>query len=57
MTFNTKDLFPYVGEFKSRTTPSQDREADEDIPSIDTSHIPKQNATDIVGLITRQWAK
>ena len=32
-------------------------EIDEDIPSVDTSPIPKQNAIDIVGSITRQRAK
>jgi hypothetical protein len=31
--------------------------SDEDIPSIDTSPIPKQNATDIIGPITGQRAK
>ena len=52
-TFNIKDLLPYVGEFESRMTPSQEGEADEDIPSIDTSPTSKQNAIDIVGPITR----
>ena len=56
-TFNIKDLLPYVGEFESRMTPSQEGEADEDIPSIDTSPTSKQNAIDIVGPITRQRAK
>ena len=56
-TFNIKDLLPYVGEFESRMTPSQEGEADEDIPSIDTSPTSKQNAIDIVGPVTRQRAK
>ena len=55
-TFNIKDLLPYMGEFESRTTP-QEGEADEDIPSIDTSPTSKQNAIDIVGPVTRQRAK
>jgi len=56
-TFNIKDLLPYVGEFESRMTPSQEGEADEDIPNVDTSPTSKQNAIDIVGPITRQRAK
>ena len=56
-TFKIKDLLPYVDEFESRMTPSQEGEADEDIPNVDTSPTSKQNAIDIVGPITRQLAK
>ena len=44
-TFNVKDLLPFVGEFESRMTPSQDGEDDEDI------HV------NILGPITRLRAK
>ena len=56
-TFNIKDLLPYVGEFELRMTPSQEGEADEDIPSVETSPTSKQNCIDIVGPITIQWVK
>jgi len=36
-TFNVKDLFPFVGEPESRTTPFQEGEANEDIPSVHSS--------------------
>jgi hypothetical protein len=56
-TFNVKDLLPFVGESESRTTPSQEREADEDTPSIDTKIIKNKNATNIDGPVTRMRAK
>ncbi|XP_021309124.1 uncharacterized protein LOC110432668 [Sorghum bicolor] len=46
-TFNVKDLLPFVGEPESRTTPSQEGEADEDIPSIHSS--PNETPLDISG--------
>jgi hypothetical protein len=35
--FNVKDLLPFVGEPESRMTPSQEGEANEDMPSIHSS--------------------
>ena len=43
-TFNIADLKPYFGEedeIASRTTSIQEGEHDEDIPSIDTTDVPK----------------
>ncbi|XP_062230062.1 uncharacterized protein LOC133927630 [Phragmites australis] len=54
-TFNVKDLLPFVGEPESRTTPSQEGEANEDIPSIHSS--PNETTFDIAGPITRSRAK
>ncbi|XP_021306275.1 uncharacterized protein LOC110431495 [Sorghum bicolor] len=54
-TFNVKDLLPFVGEPESRTTPSQEGEADEDIPSIHSSS--NETPLDISGPITRSRAK
>jgi hypothetical protein len=51
-TFNVKDLLPFVGDSESRTTPSQEGEADEDIPSIDNNIIKNKDATNIVGPVT-----
>jgi hypothetical protein len=36
-TFNVKDLLPFAGKPESRMTPSQEGEANEDIPSIHSS--------------------
>jgi hypothetical protein len=55
--FNIKDLLPFVGEPESRTTPSQEGEVNEDIPSTHSSPPPNKSASDIVGLITRSGAK
>jgi hypothetical protein len=57
ITFNVKDLLPFVGESKSRMTPSQEGEASEDIPSIHSTPPPNETAFDIVGPITRSRAK
>jgi hypothetical protein len=57
VTFNVKDLHPFVAKLESRTTPSQEGEADEDIPGIDTTVIMNKGETNIVGPVTRQWAK
>ena len=54
-TFNVKDLLPFVGEPESRTTPSQEGEANEDIPSIHSS--PNEITLDIAGPITRSRTK
>ncbi|XP_066354595.1 uncharacterized protein [Miscanthus floridulus] len=54
-TFNVKDLLPFVGEPESRTTPSQEGEANEDIPSIHSSS--NETPLDIAGPITRSRAK
>jgi len=54
-TFNVKDLLPFPGEPESRTTPSQEGEANEDIPSIHSS--PNEATLDIAGPITRSRAK
>jgi hypothetical protein len=54
-TFNVKDLLPFAGKPKSRTTPSQEGEANEDIPSIHSS--PNETTLDIAGPITRSRAK
>nr|XP_034591764.1 uncharacterized protein LOC117853544 [Setaria viridis] len=54
-TFNVKDLLPFVGEPVSRTTPSQEGEANEDIPSIHSSS--HETPLDIAGPITRSRAK
>jgi hypothetical protein len=48
-----KDLLPFVGEPESRTTPSQEGEANEDIPSIHST----PNTLDIAGPITRSRPK
>jgi hypothetical protein len=56
-TFNVKDLLPFVGDSESRTTPSQEGEADEDIPSIDNNIIKNKDATNIVGPVTQKRAK
>ncbi|WVZ70528.1 hypothetical protein U9M48_019188 [Paspalum notatum var. saurae] len=54
-TFNVKDLLPFAGKPKSMTTPSQEEEANEDIPSIHSS--PNETTLDIAGPITRSRAK
>jgi hypothetical protein len=54
-TFNVKDLLPFVGEPESRTTPSQEGEANEDMPSIHSSS--NETPLDITGPITRSRAK
>ncbi|XP_066342526.1 uncharacterized protein [Miscanthus floridulus] len=54
-TFNVKDLIPFVGEPEFRTTPSQEGEANEDIPSIYSSS--NETPLDIAGPITRSRAK
>ncbi|WVZ58323.1 hypothetical protein U9M48_008604 [Paspalum notatum var. saurae] len=54
-TFNVKDLLPFAGKPESRTTPSQEGEANEDIPSILSS--PNETTLDIAGPITRSKAK
>jgi hypothetical protein len=54
-TFNVKDLIPFPGEPKLWTTPSQEGEANEDIPSIHSS--PNEATLDIAGPITRSRAK
>ncbi|WVZ52320.1 LOW QUALITY PROTEIN: hypothetical protein U9M48_003392 [Paspalum notatum var. saurae] len=54
-TFNVKDLLPFAGKPESRTTPSQEGEANEDIPSIHSSLI--ETTLDIAGPITRSRAK
>ena len=36
-TFNVSDLSPYFGPLESRTTPSQEGEDDEDIPTMGTT--------------------
>jgi hypothetical protein len=54
-TFNVKDLLPFVGEPESRTTPSQEGEANEDMPSIHSSS--NETPLDIAGPITRSRAK
>jgi hypothetical protein len=54
-TFNVKDLLPCVGELESRTTPSQDGEANEDMPSIHSSS--NETPLDIAGPITRSSDK
>jgi len=56
-TFNIKDLLPFVGESESRTTLSQEGEADDDIPGIDNNIIKDKDATNIVGPVTRKRAK
>jgi len=56
-TFNVKDLLPFVGEFESRMTPSQEGEANEDTSSINSSPPPNETISDIVGPITRSRAK
>ena len=56
-TFNVKDLLPFFGEPESRTTPSQEGEADEDIPSTQSSPPANKSASDIVGPIKRSRAK
>ena len=56
-TFNVKDLLPFFGEPESRTTPSQEGEADEDIPSTQSSPPANKSASDIVGPITKSRAK
>ena len=56
-TFNVKDLLPFVGEHESRTTPSQEGEADEDIPCIPSSILPTEISSKIVGPNTRSRAK
>jgi hypothetical protein len=50
-TFDVKDLLPIAGKSESRTTPSQEGEANEDIPSIHSS--PNEATLDIAGPITR----
>jgi hypothetical protein len=52
-TFNVKDLLSFVGEPESRTTPSQEGEANEDIPSIHST----PNILDIAGPTTRSRPK
>ncbi|WVZ75953.1 hypothetical protein U9M48_023965 [Paspalum notatum var. saurae] len=54
-TFNVKDLLPFAGKSELRTTPSQEREANEDIPSIHSS--PNETTLDIAGPITRSRTK
>ncbi|WVZ63530.1 hypothetical protein U9M48_013154 [Paspalum notatum var. saurae] len=54
-TFNVKDLLPFAGKPESRMTPSQEGEANEDIPSILSS--PNETTLDIAGPITRSRAK
>ena len=54
-TFNVKDLFPFVGEPESRTTPSKEGEANEDMHSIHSSS--NEIPLDIDGPITRSRAK
>jgi hypothetical protein len=54
-TFNVKDLLPLAGKPESRTTPSQEGEANEDILSIHSS--PNETTLDIAGPITRSRAK
>ena len=53
--FNVKDLLPLAGKPESRTTPSQEGEANEDIPSIHSS--PNETTLDIACPITRSRAK
>jgi hypothetical protein len=55
--FKVKDLLPFVGESELRMTPSQEGEANEDIPSIHSSPHPNETASDIVGPITSSTAK
>ena len=40
-SFNVADLSPFFGLEESRMTPFQDREDDEDIPTVHTSSRPK----------------
>jgi hypothetical protein len=56
-TFNVKDLLLLVGESESRTTPSQEGEANDDNPSIHSSPPPYEITSDIVGPIARSRAK
>jgi len=54
-TFNVKDLLPFVGEPELTMTPSQEGEANEDMPSIQSSS--NETPLDIAGPITRSRAK
>jgi hypothetical protein len=54
-TFNVKDFLPFAGKPESRKTPSQEGEANEDIPSIHSS--PNETTLDIAGPIKRSRAK
>ncbi|XP_072150055.1 uncharacterized protein [Setaria viridis] len=54
-TFNVKDFLPFLGEPESRTTPSQEGETNEDIPSIHSSS--PETPLDIAGPITINRAK
>jgi hypothetical protein len=54
-TINVKDLLPFASKPESRTTPSQEGEANEDIPSIHSS--PNETTLDIASPITRSRAK
>jgi hypothetical protein len=54
-TFNVKDFLPFVGEPESRTTPSQEGEANEDMLSIHSSS--NETPLHIAGPITRSRAK
>jgi hypothetical protein len=54
-TFNVKDLLPFAGKPESRTTPSQEAKANEDIPNIHSS--PNETTLDIASPITRSRAK
>ena len=56
-TFNVKDLLSFVGEPESRATPSQEGEADEEIPSTHSSPPRNKSASEIVGPSTRSRAK
>jgi hypothetical protein len=54
-TFIVKDFLPFPSEPKSRATPSQEGEANEDIPSTHSS--PNESILDIAGPVIRSRAK
>ncbi|WVZ63410.1 hypothetical protein U9M48_013044 [Paspalum notatum var. saurae] len=56
-SFNVSDLSPFMGLVESRTTPFQEGEDDEDIPSNITVHSSDQLNNTYQGPITRNRAK
>ena len=56
-SFNVSDLSPFKGPIESRSTPFQEGEDDEDIPSNTTDHSSDQLNKTYQGPITRNRAK
>ncbi|WVZ63730.1 hypothetical protein U9M48_013338 [Paspalum notatum var. saurae] len=54
-TFNVKDLLPFAGKLESRMTPSQEGEANEDIPSIHSS--PNEKLVQLQGVELNNWRR